>query len=71
MNMNFQYGHIHIIYLGLVIVSMLVGYSGFFILKKNMKFRQSDVMGIYGSILVILVAVIVFLYSLLHIFAHA
>jgi divalent metal cation (Fe/Co/Zn/Cd) transporter len=69
--MNFQYGHIHIIYLGLVIVSMLVGYSGFFILKKNMKFRQSDVMGIYGSILVILVAVIVFLYSLLHIFAHA
>jgi divalent metal cation (Fe/Co/Zn/Cd) transporter len=69
--MNFQYGHIHIIYLGLVIVSMLVGYSGFFILKKNMKFRQSDVMGIYGSILVILVAVIVFLYSLLHIFAQA
>jgi divalent metal cation (Fe/Co/Zn/Cd) transporter len=69
--MNFQYGHIHIIYLGLVIVSMLVGYSGFFILKKNMKFRQSDVMGIYGSILVILVAVIVFLYSLLHVFAHA
>jgi divalent metal cation (Fe/Co/Zn/Cd) transporter len=69
--MNFQYGHIHVIYLGLVIVSMLVGYSGFFILKKNMKFRQSDVMGIYGSILVILVAVIVFLYSLLHVFAHA
>jgi hypothetical protein len=71
MSMNFQYGHIHVIYLGLIIVSLLVGYSGFFILKNNLKFRQSDVMGIYGSILVILVAVIVFLYSLLHVFAHA
>ena len=68
--MNFQYAHIHVIYLGLVIVSALVGYSGFFILKKNLKFRKSDVVGIYGSILVVVVAVIGFLYSLLHIFAH-
>jgi hypothetical protein len=69
--MNFQYGHIHLIYLGLVIVSVLVGYSGFFIMKNNLKFRGSDPIGIYSSILVILVAVIVFIYSLLHVFVHA
>ena len=68
--MNFQFGHIHIIYLGLIVVSVLVGYSGFFILKKNLKFRKSDPMGIYSSILAILVAVIVLIYSLLHVFAH-
>jgi hypothetical protein len=67
--MNFQYGHIHLIYLGLVIISALVGFSGFFILKKKLKFKQTNYLGLYGSIMVVVVAVIVFLYSLLHVFA--
>ena len=69
--MSFHHGSGYYMYVALIVVSLLVGYSGFFILKKNLKFRQSDVMGIYGSILVIVVAFIVFLYSIVHIFVHA
>lgn len=69
--MTLQHNFGYYVYIVLIIVSLLVGYSGFFILKKNLKFRQSDVMGIYGSVLVIVVAVIVFLYSIVHVFVHA
>ncbi len=69
--MNFHHGSGNYIYVALIVVSLLVGYLGFFVLKKNLKFRQSDVMGIYGSVLVIVVAVIVFLYSIVHVFIHA
>jgi len=69
--LTLQHNFGYYVYIVLIIVSLLVGYSGFFILKKNLKFRQSDVMGIYGSVLVIVVAVIVFLYSIVHVFVHA
>jgi hypothetical protein len=46
---------------------MLVCFSGVFILKKKLKFRGSDATGIYGSIFVIVVSVIVLLYDLLHV----
>jgi hypothetical protein len=69
--MSFHHSSGYYVYIVLIIVSILVGYSGFFVLKKNLKFRQSDVMGNYGGVLVIVVAVIVFLYSIVHVFVHA
>jgi len=68
--MNFQYGHIHIVYLGLSIFSLVTAISGFVILKNNLKTKKVDVLNLYGSIFVVLAAVIVFLYSVLHIVAH-
>jgi len=68
--MNLQYGHMNLVYLGLCIFSLITAISGFFILKNNLKTRKSDVVSIYGSILVVLVAIIVFLYSVLHVVVH-
>lgn len=68
--MNFQLGHVHLVYLGLAIFTLLAAISGVFILKNILKTRTSDALSIYGSILVVLVAVIAFIYSLLHIVVH-
>jgi len=66
--MSFQY--VNLVYALLAVVSLLVSISGFFILKNNLKTRKTDVLSIYGSILVVLVAVVVFFYSLVHVLAH-
>ena len=60
--MNFYFGQSHLIYLGLLIVSLLVSISGFCILKNNLKLKETDILRLYGSILVILIAVLVFVY---------
>jgi len=60
--MHFSYYQTHLIYLCLLVVSLLVSISGFYILKNNLKVNEADVLRLYGSILVVLVAVMVFVY---------
>lgn len=59
------------VYLVLSVVSLLIGISGTFVLKNNLKYRESDIVGLYGSIIVVLAAIIGFLYCILHVFMHA
>lgn len=66
--MNLQY--VILVYAGLAVISLLVSISGFFILKNNLKTRKTDVLSIYGSIFVVLVAVVVFFYSVVHVLVH-
>jgi hypothetical protein len=54
------------IFIGVILGSIYIIISGIAILKKTLRERKSDVLAIYGNILVIVISVIALLFSIFH-----
>jgi hypothetical protein len=54
------------IYIGVILFSAFIIVAGIAILKDTLRERKSDVLAIYGNILVVVIGAIALLFSLFH-----